>query len=110
MARIQRKLDASVEGTFDLGTFNETHPHTQISIGFLTSAGVSVTPSAGVFTISVRLDGADAFELVQLGEDIDATEPVPQRSYAGIADEFKYDPTGVTGAALVRITLTATEA
>lgn len=110
MPRLQRKIDAATEGVIELLSLNELHPHTQVAVGFLTSDGIKATPTAGTFSLSVLLDGADEFELLQLGEDIDATEPVLQRSYTGIADKLKYDPTGVTGAALVRITMTSTEA
>jgi len=109
MPRISRTIDATASGTFDIDGLNETTPHTQIGIIFLNS-DVPTTPNAGTFSISVKPQGSSTFELIQLGEDIDATAPINVITYSAIGDELKYEPTGVTGVDEVQITLSSTGA
>lgn len=107
MARRQERLDATVEGTMSLGGLNTDKPHTEIGIRFEDSSRNPVTPGAGTFTVSIQSFGNDDFQPVQVGEDVDATELIEALTYTSFGEQLKYTPTGVTGAAVARITLSS---
>lgn len=110
MARRQQRLDATVEGTMSLGNLNTDKPHTEIGIRFEDSSGNPVTPGAGTFTVKIQSFGGGDFELVEAGEDVDATASIKSLTYTSFGEQLQYTPTGVTVAATVRITLSSSRA
>ncbi len=110
MASLTRKIDAAVEGTISLGGLNDDRPHTQVALRFEDSAGQSITPGAGTFTISIRPVGQGSFQSIQRGENIDATASLDALTYSAIGKQLKYSPTGVTGAEFIWVTLISTRA
>ncbi len=101
------KLSATVSGVVDLSQDVVHTPHVSVGIRFLDGSDppLVVTPSAGVFSLRVRFPGTDIFEGIPAGEDVDATGDDRRFSYSEPADALQYDPSGITGAVTVEITV-----
>lgn len=100
-------LDATIQGEIDLTTRSILGTHTFIGIRFTDNSDVTVTPSAGTYTIDVKPLGMDIFESIEAGTGIDATATPISLDFAVNAQSVRYTPTGVTGANLIKITVSA---
>ena len=103
-------LSATATGTIDLSQEVVNTPHVSIGIKFLDGSGNVVAPSTGTFSLTVKHPGTDVFESISGGDDIDATGDDRRFSYSEPADVLKYDPTGITGAVTVEITIIGNDA
>lgn len=82
-----------------------TTPNVFIGIKFLDLGGLEVTPAAGTFSITVKVNGSGVFESIPNGDNIDGTMPIESLSFSGNASAIKYTPVSLVGAESVQITL-----
>lgn len=103
---LKTRVDATSQQLLDLAkqNINKT-AHVFIAIRFF-SSGSPVTPSAGTYDITVQPEGMGNFIAVTGGAAIDATVAPSLLSFAANAQGLAYDPTGITGADEVEITVT----
>lgn len=104
---INEALDATTQGEIDLTQHSVLGTHIFIGIRFTDSSDNTVTPSAGTYTIDVKVIGMDDFESVVDGSDINATNSPSLLSFAANAQTIRYTPTGITGADLINLTISA---
>ena len=103
------EISATVTGTLDLtGNILES-PHVFIAVASLDSVGAVITPTAGTYTMTVKLNGMEVFETITGGSAIDATMPVASLSFSGNPQTLQYAPTAIAGNDVtnVRITVSA---
>ena len=104
-----KEISATTTGTLDLtGNILES-PHVFIAVAFLDSGGAVITPTAGTYDITAKLNGMEVFEAITNGTAIDATAAVATLSFAGNAQSLQYAPTAIAGNDVtnVRITVSA---
>lgn len=103
MESLTKKLDATATGTIDLSQKIVHLPHVVIGIKFLDGSGNVVTPSAGTFSITIKIPGNETFHSIVGGSTIDATSSLDELSFGTNGEILKYTPTGITGAVTAEI-------
>lgn len=103
------KLSATATDTIDLSQKIVHTPHVTIGIRFLNGAGAVVTPSAGTFSIMIKVVGNEKFHNIVGGNNIDATSALDELSFAGNGETLKYVPVSIAGAVTVEINLQGNE-
>ena len=104
-----KEISATATGVIDLTGNILKSPHVFIGIAFLDSGGAVITPTAGTYTINIKLNGMEVFEAITGGTAIDATTAVSTLTFAGNAQSLQYVPTSVSGNDVtnIRVTISA---
>jgi len=102
-------ISATATGTLDLTGNILKSPHIFIAVAFFDSVGAVITPTAGTYTITIKINGMEVFETITGGSAIDATMPVATLSFSGNPQTLQYAPTAISGNDVtnVRITVSA---